>query len=48
MPVVGVPNIRVLKPIHVHIQPVRIHVHVGNEEMCDKLSIPPPLEYSRG
>ena len=33
MTVLGVPDIRVLKPVHVHLERVvRVHVHVGDEE----------------
>ena len=48
MAVLGIPNVRVLKPVHVHVKRTfRIHVHVGNKEMCDEPSMPPSLEYSR-
>lgn len=42
MSILGVPNVRVLKPVHVDLERViRMHVHVGNEEkMCDILSAP--------
>ena len=46
MAVLGVPNIRVLKPVHVHVElTVGIHVHVGNEEMYDEPSAPLSLKY---
>lgn len=49
IPVLGVPDVRVLKPVHVHLElAVRIDVHVGNEEMCVGPSKPPSLEYSMG
>ncbi|MBU3901274.1 hypothetical protein KKF25_01375 [Patescibacteria group bacterium] len=45
----GVPDIGVLKPVDVHVErAIGVEVHVGNEEMCDEPSMPPPLEYSRG
>ncbi len=45
--ILGIPNIIVLKPVHVHIEiAVRIEIHVSNEEMCNKPSIPPSLESS--
>ena len=47
MAVVGVPDVPVLKLVHVDVQAVRVHVHVGNEEMSDKPSDPPSLEYSQ-
>jgi hypothetical protein len=47
MAVLGVPNVGVLKPVHVDVETVGVHVHVGNKEMSDKPSAPPSLEYSR-
>ncbi len=45
MPVVNVPDVGVLKPVHVDLEPaVRVDVHVGNEEMCHGPSIPPSFE----
>lgn len=39
MTILGVPNVRVLKPIHIHVElSVRVDVHVGNEEKCDEPS----------
>lgn len=33
MAVLGVPDVVVLKPVHVHLErAVRVHIHVGNEE----------------
>jgi hypothetical protein len=47
MAVLGVPDVRVLKPVHVHVEPViRVHVHLGNKEMHDEPSMPLPVEYS--
>ena len=31
MEVLGVPNVVVLEPVHVHVQAVRVHVHVRHE-----------------
>jgi hypothetical protein len=48
MTVLGIPQIGVLEPIDVGIEPaVGIHVHVG-DEICIKPSLPPPLEFSWG
>jgi len=48
MAILGVPNVRVLEPIHVHLERViGVEVHVGNEEMCDEPSVPPSFEYSQ-
>lgn len=47
MPVLGVPDVVVLEAVDIHVQPVVVHVHVGNEEMCDKPSMPPSFEYSQ-
>jgi hypothetical protein len=47
MTIVGIPDIIVLEPIHVHIEPVIVvEVHVGNEEMSNKPSMTLPFEYS--
>ena len=40
MSVVGMPDIVVLEPIDVDIQAVGVHVHVGNEELCNAPSVP--------
>ncbi len=33
MPILGVPDVGVLEPVHVHLEiVVRVHVHVGNEK----------------
>ena len=48
MAILGVPDIVVLKPVHIHLELViRVEVHIGNEEMCDRPSDPLSLEYSR-
>ena len=47
MAVVGVPDVLVLKTVHVDVQTVGVHVHVGNEEMSNEPSVSPSLEYSR-
>lgn len=45
MAILGVPDVRVLKPVHVDLElTVGVEVHVGNEEMCDRPSMAPPLE----
>lgn len=44
MAVVGVPNVPVLKPVHVDVEAIGVDVHVGNEEMRDEPSTPPSLE----
>lgn len=31
MTVHGVPEVRVLEPVHVDVEAVRVHVHVGDE-----------------
>lgn len=47
MTILGIPDIVVLETVSVHVRPsVRIQVHVGHEEMCNKPSMPPPFEYS--
>ena len=46
MAVVGVPSVGVLEPVHVDVEPIRVDVHVGNEEMSNGPSVPPSLEYS--
>ena len=47
MKVLGVPDVGVLKPVDVHLEPaIGIDVHVGDEEMCHKPSLPPSFEYS--
>lgn len=46
MAVIGIPNVGVLEPVHVDVEPVGVDVHVGNEEMCDGPPKPPSLEYS--
>jgi len=49
MTILGIPNVGVLKLIDIHVKPViEVEVHVGNEEICDEPSRPPPLEYSWG
>jgi len=48
MTILGVPDVRVLEAVDVHLEPVGIDVHVGDEEMCKEPSKPPPLEYSWG
>jgi hypothetical protein len=48
MTILGIPDVVVLELVDVHVELViRVDVHVGNEEMYAKPSIPPPLEYSR-
>lgn len=48
MPVLGIPDVRVLKPVHIHVElAVRVHVDVGNEETRDKPSAPPSFELSQ-
>jgi len=37
--VAGIPDIVVLNPVHVDIQATRVHIHVGNEELCNISSI---------
>jgi len=44
--VLGVPDVGVLKPIHVRVEAVGVDVHVGNEEKCDEPPISPSVEYS--
>jgi len=47
MTVVGAPDVVVLKPVDVDVQPaVGVDVHVGNEEICHEPSLPPSFEYS--
>jgi hypothetical protein len=49
MAVLSVPNIGVLKPVHIHVElAVRVDIHVGNEEMCNRPSIPPSLDSPTG
>lgn len=50
MLVVGIPDVVVLEPVHVHLEAtVVVEVHVGNEEMCDKPSgALPPEPYNCG
>jgi hypothetical protein len=48
MAILGIPDIVVLEPVDVHLElTVGVEVHVGNEEICNKPSIPPSFEYSR-
>ena len=45
----SVPNVGVLKLKDAHVKHVTgVEVHIGNEEICDEPSRPPPLEYSWG
>jgi len=46
MAVVGIPNVGVLKLVHIDVEPIGVDVHVGNEEMSDEPPMPPSLEYS--
>ncbi|OGI16706.1 MAG: hypothetical protein A3J63_05015 [Candidatus Moranbacteria bacterium RIFCSPHIGHO2_02_FULL_40_12b] len=47
MTILGIPDIVVLEPVDIDLElTVRVEVHVGNEEMCDKPSMPPSFEYS--
>ena len=49
MTILGIPDVVVLELVDVHVElVVGVDVHVSNEEMCARPSIPPPLEYSRG
>ncbi len=46
--VLGIPNVLVLKPVHVHVKPVvGIDAHVSDEKTCNEPSLPLSLEYSR-
>lgn len=48
MPVLGVPDVVVLKPVDVHAEPLAVvEVHVGNEVLCAVPSMPPPPEIAR-
>ena len=45
MTIIGIPDIRILEPVDIHIElTIRVEVHVGNEEMCDEPSMPLSLE----
>lgn len=44
MVIVSVPNVRVLKPIHVHIEQGIGEVHVSNK-MCAESSVPLSRKY---
>lgn len=47
MAILGVPDIVVLEPVDVRIErAIRVEVHIGNEEACNKPSIPLSFEYS--
>ncbi|MCX6763788.1 MAG: hypothetical protein NTZ97_03615 [Candidatus Moranbacteria bacterium] len=47
MAILGTPDIVVLEPVDIDLELViGVEVHVGNEEMCDKPSAPPSIEYS--
>ena len=43
MTILGVPNVVVLEPVDVDVEAIRVHVHVGNEELCNMPSMPPPV-----
>lgn len=43
MLVIGIPHVVVLKPIDVDVQPLGVHVHVGNEELCSAPSVSSPF-----
>jgi hypothetical protein len=48
MTVLRVPQIVVLKPVHVHVErTIVVDVHVGNEEMYTVPSLPPFLDSYR-
>lgn len=40
MLILGIPLVVVLEPIHVDIEAIGVHVHVGNEELCNAPSAP--------
>jgi len=44
MGVLGIPHVVVLEPVDVHVQAVRVHVHVSNEELRDVPSVPLPIQ----
>lgn len=44
MPVLAIPDVAVQEPVDVDVEVTTIDVHVRNEDLCDKPSIPPPLE----
>lgn len=43
MTILDIPDIVVLETVHVDVQAVGVHVHVGNEELCDAPSVPLPF-----
>jgi len=48
MAILGVPDIGILKPVHVNIELIAgVDVHISNEEMYDAPSLPPSFEFSR-
>lgn len=48
MAILSVPNIVILEPIDIHVKRViGVEIHVSNEEMSDKPSVPPSFEYSQ-
>jgi len=46
MPILGVPDVIVRETVDVDVKAIGVHVDVGNEEMCDRSSVPPSDEYS--
>lgn len=43
MPILGIPNVVVVEPVHVHLElTVVVEVHVGHEELCDESSVSLP------
>ena len=44
MEILGIPDVVVLEPVHIDVQTVAVHVHVGNEELYDMSSVPPPIQ----
>ncbi len=44
MPILGVPDVVVRERVDIHLElTIIVEVHVGNEELYDEPSIPPPI-----
>ncbi len=44
MEILSIPNVVVLEPVDVDVEAIRVHIHVGNEELYNIPSISLPIQ----
>ena len=44
MPILGVPDVVVREAVRVHVEAIRVPVHVRDEDLCNTSSISPPTK----